>query len=289
MVNSPPMDSRFTESPLLPLGLTRRRPSSPFAAASQHAKILLAALAFALSPAPLQAQSTPPAQGPWIGGITEAIHDASLSSAVIGIVRSRPLQEGARVKQGDLLLELDNRLEEIEVTRKRLIRDHARTDLERARSLAAKSTASITQEEIEKKQAEFDVASADFDFATEQLQRRRIVAPFDGVVVEYYLKAGEGCQALQPLVRLVDPSKCWLVVSVDEKVGHDLKAGAKLPLEIDAGKQATSLTGTIDFVAPVADPASGLMKVKVAFDNPDSLVRPGVAGRLKLPASADAK
>src|SRR5258705_4677066 len=64
----------------------------------------------------------------WVSGITEAVDDATLSSSVIGIIRSRPFQEGARVNKGDVILALDNRLEELEVIRKRLIRDHAKSE-----------------------------------------------------------------------------------------------------------------------------------------------------------------
>jgi RND family efflux transporter MFP subunit len=225
----------------------------------------------------------------WVTGITEAVHDASISSPVIGIVRTRPLPEGARVKQGDMLMELDNRIEEIDLTRKRLVRDHAKADLERARSLAAKSTVSITQEELDRKQAEFDVASSDHDLALEQLRRRQITAPFAGVVAEYHLKVGDGCQALQPLVRLVDPSRCHLIVSVDARIGHYLKTGESVQLEIEAGRDMVPVQGAIEFVSPVADPASGVMKVKVAFGNPDGRVRPGVSGRMMLPTQPDGK
>ena len=47
----------------------------------------------------------------WVAGITEAVEDATLSSSVLGIVRTRPFQEGARVNKGDVILTLDNRLE----------------------------------------------------------------------------------------------------------------------------------------------------------------------------------
>lgn len=245
--------------------------------------LVLLAIAFVLP-------GTPAAEdAPWVTGITEAVHDASISSPVIGIVRTRPLPEGARVKQGDMLMELDNRIEEIDLTRKRLVRDHAKADLERARSLAAKSTVSITPEELDRKQAEFDVASSDHDLALEQLRRRQITAPFAGVVAEYHLKVGDGCQALQPLVRLVDPSRCHLIVSVDARIGHYLKTGESVQLEIEAGRDMVPVRGTIEFVSPVADPASGVMKVKVAFDNPDGRVRPGVSGRMMLPNQPDGK
>ncbi len=223
----------------------------------------------------------------WVSGITEAVDDATLSSSVLGIIRSRPFQEGARVNKGDVILALDNRLEELEVVRKRLIRDHAKTELERTKALLEKSDVSITKEELDKKQAEYEVAAADFDYAQEQLDRRKIVAPFSGIISEYHLKVGEGCQALQPLVRIVDPRRCHLVVYVDAQIGVRLKQGDEAQLEIESGRTMAPFRGQIDFVSPVADPASGLMKAKIVFEN-DGKIRPGVAGRMLLPKEPNA-
>jgi len=224
----------------------------------------------------------------WVSGITEAIDDATLSSSVIGIVRARPFPEGAKVNKGDVILALDNRLEELEVTRKKLIREHAKSELDRAKALSDKSDVSITKEELDKKRAEYDVAAADYDYAQEQLDRRKIIAPFSGIISEYHLKVGEGCQALQPLVRVVDPRRCHLIVYVDAQIGVSLKQGDEAQLEIESGQTMAPFRGQIDFVSPVADPASGLMKAKIVFEN-DGKIRPGVAGRMLLPKVPNAK
>ena len=42
------------------------------------------------------------------------------------------------------------------------------------------------------------------------------------------------------------------------------------------------LKGKIVFLSPVVDPASGLQKVRVLFDNTEGQVRPGVAGKMLI-------
>jgi RND family efflux transporter MFP subunit len=251
---------------------------------SLRIRVLLAALALFVS-LPLIAGSAE--NTTWVTGITEAVDDATLSSSVIGIVRARPFAEGARVNKGDVILALDNRLEELEVVRKQLIRDHAKSELARTKALSDKSDVSITKEELDKKRAEYEVAAADYDFAQEQLDRRKIIAPFSGIISEYHLKVGEGCQALQPLVRVVDPRRCHLVIYVDAQIGIHLKQGDEAQLEIESGRTMAPFRGQIDFVSPVADPASGLMKAKIVFEN-DGKIRPGVAGRMLLPKEPNA-
>jgi multidrug efflux pump subunit AcrA (membrane-fusion protein) len=96
------------------------------------------------------------------------------------------------------------------------------------------------------------------------------------------LHPGEACQAQQPLVRLVDPRKCYFIFNVDAKTGYGLKQGQNVRIEIEAGSKTEVFPGAIFFVSPVVDSASGLLRVKVLFENPDGKIRPGVAGRILL-------
>jgi multidrug efflux pump subunit AcrA (membrane-fusion protein) len=58
--------------------------------------------------------------------------------------------------------------------------------------------------------------------------------------------------------------------------------GQPVKLEIESGSSALSVEGRVDFVSPVVDPASGLLKVKVLFENREGKIRPGVAGVMIL-------
>jgi RND family efflux transporter MFP subunit len=231
---------------------------------------------------PLRAQG-----GDWISGITEAINDVTLSAPAAGIIGKRPLKEGDFVKAGQAILELDKRLEDLEVNRRKFVLDLRRTELESTKKLFEK-TISLSREEMDKKVTEFAVAEAEYELAKEQLNRRLIVAPFDGTITALAMNVGEACQAQQALARLVDTRRCYFVCNVEARSGHSLRAGQSVKLEVEAGDQTASFTGTVYFVSPVVDPASGLMRVKVVFENPDGRIRPGVAGRMLLQENKDA-
>lgn len=226
--------------------------------------------------------------GTWVTGITEAINDVVLSASLPGIIGNRPVKEGDFVKAGQPVIELDKKLEQLEEQRRKEVMELKKVDMDRTRSLAEKNSISVSRSELDKTVAEYAVSKAEYDLAKEQLVRRSVVAPFDGVVTGLMLNVGEACQAQQPLARLVDVRKCYFIGNVEEKAGHSLKAGQSIRLEIDAGDKAASFTGTIFFVSPVVDPASGLMKVKVVFDNPEGKVRPGVSGKMLLQEAKDA-
>ena len=227
------------------------------------------------------------AQETWVEGITEAISDVTLSAPSAGIISIRPVKEGDFVKAGTILLELDKELEVLEVTRRKSVLDLRTTDMENSKKLFEK-TISLSREEMEKKITEHAVAQAEYDLAKEQLKRRHLAAPFDGTVTALLLDVGESCPAQQPLVRLVDTRKCYFISNVEARSGYGIHPGQSVRLEIDAGQEPALFTGTVFFVSPVVDPASGLMRVKVVFENPEGKIRPGVAGRMLLPENKDA-
>jgi RND family efflux transporter MFP subunit len=149
-------------------------------------------------------------------------------------------------------------------------------------------TISISREEMDKKVTEFFVAEAEHALAQEQLQRRLLVAPFEGTIAALTLQVGESCQAQQALVRLVDTRKCYLVCNIEARAGYSLKAGQSVRIEVEAGEQPAPFDGTVFFVSPVVDPASGLVRVKVVFDNTEGKVRPGAAGRMLVKENKNA-
>lgn len=226
--------------------------------------------------------SAPAADVVSIEGITEPIQDVLLSSPVIGIIGARLVEEGAFVKAGQILVELDKGLEALDVRRKQLVKEMAKTELERLKELSERSAISVSREELEKKRTEFDLAGVDLELAQENLKRRLLAAPFDGYVTEIYLETGESCEPRTPVLRLVDTRQCYFVANIDAQLGHRLKVGQKYPLIAETGGQRVQIEGTVNFVSPVVDPASGLMRVKVLFKNDNGAIRAGVTARLML-------
>ena len=216
-----------------------------------------------------------------IAGITEPFLDVTLSASVPGIISRQALREGDWVKEGQVILELDKRTEELEEARRKLVMDTRKIEFDSTQVLF-KSTKAVSTEELEKKEVEYKVASVEHDMAAEQLRKRLIAAPITGTITEINLDLGEACQPYQPLVRVVDTRQCYFVSNLEGKTGGRLKAGQTVTLEIDSGGPPMTVQAKLIFISPVVDPASGLMKVKAIFDNQDGKVRPGLGGRLLI-------
>jgi RND family efflux transporter MFP subunit len=233
--------------------------------------ILLAALGVAGIPA------TRAAEPLVINGITEPLFDVTLSASVPGIIGAELFKEGDLVRKGDVILELDNKLQELEVARRQAVMDKNKEDLDSTRVLVT-TTKSVSKDELAKKEMDYNVSAAEHGIAAEELARRKITAPFSGSIAEISLHTGAACAPYQPLVRLVDISRCYFVGHVEGKVVFGLQTNQ--PVKITLEGAAAPVNGTICFISPVVDPASGLAKVKAIFDNADGKIRPGLAARL---------
>jgi RND family efflux transporter MFP subunit len=209
-------------------------------------------------------------------GITEPLHDVTLGLADPGIIQRQFFQEGDPAKQGDVILELDTKLEELEVTRRQAVMKQDQAVLDSTRELF-QSTKSVSKQDLDKAGAEYDVAQAEYAIAVQQLANRRLVAPFAGRVTEILLHPGAACAPYQPLVRLVDTSRCYFIGHIDGVAASRLQLDEPVTINVVGGQ---TVSAKICFVSPVVDAASGLARVKAVFDNPDDKIRPGLAATL---------
>ena len=216
-----------------------------------------------------------------VPGITESFLEVTLSSSVAGLIADQPFNEGDFVTNDAPVTELDRKLEELEVDRRKLIVDARRTDFEGTKKMFEK-TKGTSKEELEKKEVEYRVSLVEYQTAVEQLRKRYIIAPFAGHITQVMLHPGEACQPYQPVVRMVDTRQCFFVSNMEARLAASLKTNQLVKLEIETGASPVKVDGRVSFLSPIADPASGLVKVKVLFPNIEGRIRPGLAGVVVL-------
>lgn len=241
-------------------------------------------------------------------GITEPLYDATISATVAGRVALIRLPEGSPVKKGEVILELEKDEQELEAARRKIIaeskaevdsakqqKDTLKLDYTATKQLFD-ATQSVSQEELWKKELDYRMAGAEYDrlrvseeresleqrIADVQLKQRLITAPFDGVVVKIHKHAGESANLQDPLVRVVNVTKCRFITHVEASTAPKLAKGMKVTLKIEANRSTKTREGEVEFASPVADPSSGLREVKILFGNPKSDIQPGVNGTLVM-------
>jgi membrane fusion protein (multidrug efflux system) len=211
-----------------------------------------------------------------VDGITEPLMDVQLGFANAGIIRHQFFKEGDTVKKGDVILELDKNLETLEVQRRKAVMEQSKMVFESTSNLFV-TTKSVSKEDFAKAQSDYDVSAAEYAIAVQQLADRQLVAPFSGSIAEISLKPGAAVAPYQPLVRVVDTSRCYFVGHVDGLAVSDLRLDEPVEIQMDGTE---TIAAKICFISPVIDAASGLATVKAIFDNADGKIRPGIAATM---------
>lgn len=213
-----------------------------------------------------------------VTGQVTAVSQAVLSSKIQGLVREVRVREGSAVKKGDVLVVLDSRDLEAELARTEAELENTKAHLARMNRLYEQE--SVAKQELENATRAFKVAVAGKRAAAAQLSYTLVKAPFDGVITEKRIEAGELAASGQPMLKIEDPARMRLEVTVAE---GDLKAihmGDKVEVLIDAlGEQPIS--GAIALILPAGDPATHTFLVKVDLP-PTPGVRSGMFGRLRF-------
>ncbi len=245
----------------------------------------------------------------FVSGVVEPYLDVTLGLVVQGRIDKIIFPEGRKVPKGAVILNLEKNQEELEVARRKIIwLNHAELKLaEVTVSTLTESlklnrklydeTRSVSKEELDKLSLQWENAVADrdrllnqeqrekveYDMAVKVVESRLLKAPVTGVVEKVFLKAGEVYQPGQPLVRLIDSGRCLLTANLDDTRSYHLEKGMEVDLLINVGATEVAKKGVITKVPSVVDPASGVMQVKVVFENSDGSIKPGVTAKMRLP------
>lgn len=128
---------------------------------------------------------------------------------------------------------------------------------------------------------EMKSAQNELDAAKVQLARRRIVAPFDGTVVQVFVRLGEWVEPGQKALRIVDTRrlKAEGFLNAADAGGQLLGAPVELTLE---GRTGESFPGKLSFVSPEVDPITGQVRVWAEIDNRSGALRPGQPVHMRI-------
>lgn len=234
-------------------------------------------------------------------GRVAAFARVEIRPQVGGLILERTVEEGARVKAGDLLfridpalLEADLRTAEAALARAEAAASHARRAMERSDALFARKA--IAQEKNDSARNDLALADTNLAEARAVVERRRLdlgfatlTAPIDGYVAGGIADVG-GLAAPggdKPLAVVQDLEK----VFIDLRLPSDrldpvlLAAEAGLgPVRIRLDRAgAAPLTGVLRFSDVIVDPGTGNVSVRIEALNPDLALLPGMFVRALLP------
>ncbi|TVQ52543.1 MAG: efflux RND transporter periplasmic adaptor subunit [Phycisphaerales bacterium] len=205
-----------------------------------------------------------------------------LAARTTGTIDSVEVEEGDRVREGDLLAQLDM--------------SEALAELDRARAMEAQAEAVYARqaELLESRltsHSEYDQARTDLSVATSvrrlwetRIAFGRMTAPRDAVIVERFIEPGEAIENNDVAFELAAMDELVLRIGVSELDVVHLEVGQTVPVHLDAMPD-TPRDGTIRRISPTAERSSRLITVEILLppDAHERNIRPGFLGRINIP------
>lgn len=244
-------------------------------------------------------------------GRTMAVNTVEIRARVTGYLEKVHFQDGADVKAGDLLAEVDPRSYKAEADRARATRaqsqarlDRVSRQLIRARQLIEKKTISLEEFELAESDhsealATLDAAVASQEAADLNLSFTKITSPIDGQISRRLVDPGNLVKADDtPLATVVSLSPIHAYFDVDERTvlrirrliqQGKIKSARDSQTIVNIGladQEEFPLEGTVNFIDNQVDAATGTLRLRAAVNNEERFLAPGMFVRVRVPIGA---
>src|SRR5262245_2964816 len=161
------------------------------------------------------------------------------------------------------------------------------TELDRLRLAAERAELETEQAVHEQETAQLTsrLKEIEMELAWQAVERRALLAPISGMVVQVIPHQGEWIQAGKTAVRLlrVDRLRVEGFLSAKNLPGDLL--GRRVTLAVDlAGKPGATFDGAVVFVSPEVNPVNGQVRIWAEVENKKLQLRPGLRGNLTIHA-----
>lgn len=229
-------------------------------------------------------------------GYTYARTRAAVGSKIIGRITDLRVDEGDRVRKGEIIAVLDS--DDLRAAQRRTqaglqeaearLADAARESRRRQRLFEAgigpESDADASATALAIAEAQVATVNADLDSIGAQLDYTVLRSPIDGVVIERNVEVGEmvapggftSQQSTGAVVRLADPTSLEIEADINESYIARLEIGQPASISVDA-VPGFQYTGSLRQIVPTADRQRAVVEVKVSIDDRDDRLVPDMS------------
>lgn len=197
-------------------------------------------------------------------GLVVAGRKANLGFEIPGMIESPPLREGSPVSRGDVIASLDRSALESKRSAVAADLEQARVELELAQLRAKRqrelqATGAVSKEAFDDTRlraralsSQVDAVAARLQSIDIELEKSRLLAPYDGIIADRYVHQGAVVNPGTPVVRLLETTSQEAHIGVSAASARELQPGESYPLKL----RGNTFAATLLSVRPDVDPAT---------------------------------
>jgi membrane fusion protein (multidrug efflux system) len=212
-------------------------------------------------------------------GSISPVQGVTLSADLPGVISKIAFVSGARVSEGQVLVELDTRQERAQLASAEAQLELARVNLDRAKSLVDQKA--IPQSEFDLSSAQFKSAEAAVGQAQASIDRKTIRAPFAGVTGIRQVNLGGYVNSGDPIVPLQAMDAVFMNFSVPQQSISALKVGSYVYATVEGSKDSV-FHGRVSAIDPIVNDATRNVQVQATFPNPNGELKPGMYATVRV-------
>lgn len=215
-------------------------------------------------------------------GNGEAKESIEVTAATSDYVSAIHFDDNKAVKQGDLLLTLEDEEEQAKLKELKATLFEQKRQLARLLDLAKEKATS--QSLVDEQRAKVQVSLAQIEVAKTQLKQLSIRAPFSGVLGLRQVSLGSYLTPGTIVTTLDDITVIKVAFEVPEKHLSDLKISQKVSVTTDA-YPAQEFTGKLTSIDYRVNPITRSIQLRAEIDNTDYKLRPGMLLNIEITKS----
>jgi membrane fusion protein (multidrug efflux system) len=212
-------------------------------------------------------------------GSLRAVQGADLSTEESGVVTKIFFENGAEVKAGDLLVELDTDTEQANLRSAEAEQQLASTVYERTRRLRENNT--VPQSDLDAAESQLRKMSALVEQLKATIRKKQINAPFSGRLGIREVNLGQFVDQGDKIVSLQSLDPIFVDFLLPQQLIAGLTPGSPLRVLTDV-YPGQVFDGQLTAVNAEIDPVTRNIRLQGTLQNPGGLLRPGMFGRVQL-------
>ena len=212
-------------------------------------------------------------------GTVEAVQGVMVAADLPGLVSRIEFDSGRKVRKGEVLVRLDTRQEQAQLTAANAQTSLSNVNFERMRGLREKGITS--QAELDRAAAEHKQATARTGEMQAAIGRKTIRAPFSGVLGIRQVNLGQYLNPGDPIVSLQSLDPIYVNFAVPQQQVAELQVGREVGVTAE-GTTKVRGAGKITAIDSVVDEATRNIEVQATLPNPDGVLRPGMFVRAQV-------